>query len=289
MARRFVRTGQLSPEELERAYSQAHVDGAPCRHDVEALCTGCGTDLAEALRRACNGWGYLWRGTLEILRRQEHQAYRRLLAAWGRHELVGYSILMTEAPSPRRHRRRSRVKNVKLGREFLYRDRTLLAQLPLPPVGPAAVGLPASDEQLAKYQRFADDQKPVKPVIRPIPPGVLVHEFYKSAERYLRKEKGLEGAGLRKGALDLIRERLFSNYTVKTLEKLAKRGRRETHFAFDDGLMDGFFAPEKDKYVGPNRKTGSSVRHDIHVRFSSVRERAERKHTEHLAQLRPSR
>ena len=76
---------------------------------------------------------------------------------------------------------------------------------------------------------------------------------------------------------------------MKTLEKLAKRGRRETRFEFDDGFMDGFFAPDKDKHVGPNRRTDSAVRPDVHVRFSSVRERAERKHDEQLARLRPTR
>jgi hypothetical protein len=250
-------TGQLSPAELERARIEARAPGGPCHHDdVTTPCPKCGADLNESLYRACDGWRWLWEGTLGLLQRQEPDAYRRLLGAWGRHGLVGYAIptrqivlesemgrfsLEEQAAIRHREEREARApKSVeqKLGREFLSRDgRFRVAQLPSPPEGPAVWYQP-DDALLEKYRAFRDDRRPVKRRQRVMPPAALVYQAFERARHNLREQRATRGDTLHARAIALIRERLFASYTEKSLEKLVKQGRRNHPGPFWDAFID---------------------------------------------------
>jgi len=244
----LIKQGRLTPQEYARAVAQASAPGGPCHHAPTA-CPICGTDLAGALERACDGWNDLWRGTLGVLTRQEPRAYRRLLATWARHGLVGYVFkaarVVTEQEMPRyslmeqemirrdqaRRDREARVNTLKqtLGREFRSRDgRWLVGQFPEPPHGPS-VGFRSTDAILAKYRAFAQDRQPARltGTVKPRPPARLIYRAYRRARRHLRGQPARRGDTLESRALMLIRERMFTDYTEETLRQLMKRGRRE--------------------------------------------------------------
>ncbi len=257
--KRQRQTGRLSPEELKRAQAESRAPGGPCHHDdVTALCPKCGVDLNEALYRVCDGARWIWEGTLGVLQRQEPGAYRRLLAAWERHGLVGYALpttrIILESEMDRfskeeqafiryRQQRDAGVPKTavqKLGREFVSRDgKFRVAQLPSPPHGPEVYYQPA-DALLAKCRAFMEDREPVKRRQRMIAPAILVYQAFERARHHLRGQSASRGDTLHARAIAFIRERLFSDYTEKSLEKLVKRGRKEQgrHGPFWESFID---------------------------------------------------
>lgn len=120
-------------------------------------------------------------------------------------------------------------------------------------------------------------------------PAALAYQAYERARHYLRDD--VAPRDLHRAALALIRDRLFRTYKPSTLAQLVKQGRREYgHAQFIELLVDYWLGLDSGTDIAlPQAYAG---RHDIHERFGRVVrrgiEKADRKHAEHLARLRPA-